>query len=86
MSVELEYRRQYRCLWRLAEDSLSAVYVIALNAIMAFVITIVALFATCYEGRVLRCVNMATSMFGHKQSGLRPYGRDLRDGTTRDEN
>ena len=36
---------------RLAEDSLSAVSVIALNAIMAFVITVVALLATCYEGR-----------------------------------
>jgi len=53
----------FKCLWnlnidvsivacgRLAEDSLSAVSVIALNAIMAFVITVVALLATCYEGR-----------------------------------
>ena len=36
---------------RLAEDSLSTVSALALNAIMAFVITVVALLATCYEGR-----------------------------------
>jgi hypothetical protein len=36
---------------RLAEDSLSTASVIALNAIMVFVITVVALLATYYEGR-----------------------------------
>jgi len=36
---------------RLSEDLLSTVSVIVLQAIMAFVITVVALLATCYEGR-----------------------------------
>jgi multisubunit Na+/H+ antiporter MnhF subunit len=36
---------------RLAEDPQSTVSVIALNATMTFVITIVALLATCYEGK-----------------------------------